>query len=451
MIVPSRRLIWLFALVVLPSSLALSADSALRAVAVVPLAVLMSAALWDAWNARSALRGISAQLPELVRLAKDRPGTLELRIGNTGGKTRSLRLGLPLPSGLRSEEEEMITVLPEGSEFSRICWPLVGGARGSFHLQQVFLEGESRLRLWKRRSSAPVLCEVRVYPNLFSECRKMAALFLNRGNFGIHQQRRVGKGREFEKLREYIPGDSLDEIHWKATAKRGHLVTKLFQIERTQEVYVLIDASRLSARPLPRETAQAARGDRAPSTLERFVVSALVLGLAAEQQGDLFGLVTFSHRVHQFVRAGNGSEHFAACRDAVYALESAAVSPDFEELCAFVRLRLPKRALLVFLTALDDPVLSENFAGAIEILSRQHLVQAHMIQPEGVEPLFSKPALDGIETIYQHLGGHLLWRNLRELGKVLERRGVQFAVTRNENLTAQMVSRYLAVKQRQVL
>ena len=57
----------------------------------------------------------------------------------------------------------------------------------------------------------------------------------------------IGKGREFEKLREYIPGDSYDEIHWKATAKRGRPVTKVFQIERTQEVYVVIDASRLSA------------------------------------------------------------------------------------------------------------------------------------------------------------------------------------------------------------
>jgi len=58
-----------------------------------------------------------------------------------------------------------------------------------------------------------------------------------------------GKGRDFEKLREYIPGDSLDDIHWKATAKRGHPVTKVFQIERTQEVYVILDASRLSGAP----------------------------------------------------------------------------------------------------------------------------------------------------------------------------------------------------------
>ena len=58
----------------------------------------------------------------------------------------------------------------------------------------------------------------------------------------------MGKGREFEKLREYVRGDSLNDIHWKATAKRGHPVTKEYQIERTQEVYIAIDASRMSGR-----------------------------------------------------------------------------------------------------------------------------------------------------------------------------------------------------------
>src|SRR5207247_4961504 len=106
------------------------------------------------------------------------------------------------------------------------------------------------LGFWAARKSVATKSEVRVYPNLFNERKNLAALFLHRGAFGLHAQRQVGKGREFEKLREYIPGDGYDEIHWKATAKRGRPVTKVFQIERTQEVYVVIDASRLSARPV---------------------------------------------------------------------------------------------------------------------------------------------------------------------------------------------------------
>ncbi len=79
-------------------------------------------------------------------------------------------------------------------------------------------------------------------PNLLDDRKNLSALFLNRGQFGLHAQRQVGKGRDFEKLREYIPGDGYDEIHWKATARRGKPITKVFQIERTQEVYVIVDA-----------------------------------------------------------------------------------------------------------------------------------------------------------------------------------------------------------------
>jgi uncharacterized protein (DUF58 family) len=278
----------------------------------------------------------------------------------------------------------------------------------------------------------------------------------------VHAQRQVGKGREFEKLREYIPGDGFDEIHWKATAKRGRPVTKVFQIERTQEVYVVVDASRLSARAAEGrdrsvEGSESARGPHSTldtqysTALERYVTAALVLGLAAEQQGDLFGLLTFADKVESFLRARNGKLHYSACRDALYTLHPRLVNPDFDEVCTFIRLRLRRRALLVFLTALDDPVLADSFARNVGLLCRQHLVLVNMIQPPGAVPLFTKPDVEAVDELYEHLGGHIRWQNLRELGKVLQRRGVSFSVLDNERLSAQLVSQYLNVKRRQLL
>ena len=126
------------------------------------------------------------------------------------------------------------------------------------------MEAASPLGFWAKRQRQECRCEVRVYPNLFAERRQVAALFLRRGHFGVHTQRQVGQGREFEKLRNYLPGDPLGDIHWKASAKRGDAVTKVYQVERSHEVYVLIDASRLMARPLPR-----AAGDETPGTAPR--------------------------------------------------------------------------------------------------------------------------------------------------------------------------------------
>jgi uncharacterized protein (DUF58 family) len=294
----------------------------------------------------------------------------------------------------------------------------------------------------------------------------LAALFLNRGAFGLHAQRQIGKGRDFEKLREYVPGDGYDEIHWKATARRGKPITKVFQIEKTQEVYVVIDASRLTARTPGGESivsgqwsvagagGSSATGYGMPtadSTLERFMTAALVLGLAAEQQGDLFGLLTFTNKVEKFVRAKNGKAHYSTCRDALYTLQPQLVSPDFDELCTFIRLRLRRRTLLFFLTALDDAQLAESFVRNMDLIRRQHLVLVNMVQPPGVEPVFSNPNVASLDQLYQHLGGHLQWQKLRELEKVLKRRGVQFSLLQIERLSAELVSQYLNVKRRQLL
>jgi len=181
------------------------------------------------------------------------------------------------------------------------------------------------------------------------------------------------------------------------------------------------------------------------------VTSALVLGLAAEQQGDLFGLLTFTNKVEKFVRAKNGQSHYSTCRDALYTLQPKIVTPDFDELCTFLRLRLRRRALLVFLTALDDPALAESFVRNVELIRRQHIVLVNMVQPPGVRQMFADRDVTETDDLYRQLGGHLQWQNLRELQKVLQRRGVRFSLLDNERLSAGLVAQYMAVKQRQLL
>jgi uncharacterized protein (DUF58 family) len=180
------------------------------------------------------------------------------------------------------------------------------------------------------------------------------------------------------------------------------------------------------------------------------VRAALVLALAAERQGDLFGLVTFGDRVRGFVRARSGPSHFQTCREALYALGSQAASPDFDELASFLRLRLRRRALLVFLTDLDDPVLAESFLRAADLLRRQHLLMVCTLRPADVAPLFTRPAANA-DAVYRELAGHLRWHDQRELGRALERRGVGYAALEAESLCADVVSKYAEIKQRQAL
>lgn len=423
---------------------------AARTLAALLLGGLALAALVDAVLAGRLLAGVEAELPRPGRLSKDAEDTVEIRLRSTLRPIARLRVNLALPAVFDVGEEGVETTLPEADKTFLVRWPCTPRRRGQYPVSACYLEAPSPFGLWHRRRRCPAEGELRVYPNLRAERRRVAALFLTRDNPGIHRHPRVGKGREFEKLRDYLPEDSYQDVHWKATAKRGHPVTKIFQTERTQEVYVIVDASRLSARPLSADDTgfDTPLGDA--TVLERFVVSALMMGVAAEQQGDTFGLLTFSDRIQSFLKAGRGKAHYATCRDALYTLQPETVTPDFEELVGFIRTRIRKRALLIFFTHLDDPVLSEQFLRSVELICRTHLVMALMPTPPGCRPLFDEPVKQA-EEIYEHLGGHVLWHRLKETERELRHRGVKFDLIDQASLSARAVSRYVEVKRKQLL
>ena len=460
MLVPNSKLLFWFALLVLPFALLGGMVASVALLSEIVIGAFLLIVLADAIWAVGRLDGIHVELPEVVRFSKNREGCLELRITTERQKLKRVRLGLAFPPEIVSPHDDLLAALPPGSAVSRLLWPCTPLQRGVYRFEQCYLEGTSPLGFWARRGIAPIRSELRVYPDLSQERSHLAALFSNRGSFGIHAQRQIGKGRDFEKLREYIPGDSYEDIHWKATARRNRPITKVFQIERTQEIYVILDASRLSARTTDGSTPltmtghpeRSRRGDLAMPTsyLERFITAAMVLGLAAQKQGDLFGVVTFSDQIHGFARAKSGKAHYSACRDLLYTLEPKRVNPDFDELCAFLRLRLRRRALLVLLTNLDDPVLAESFVKNVALIQRQHLILVNMLRPAAAQPLFAQP-IAAVDDLYQALGGHLLWHDLRELERELHHRGVHFALLENERMCVELVSQYLTIKRRQLL
>lgn len=445
MIRPSARLLWLVALLGGGCGLwaAFVPGQAWFAVLVLGMAGL--AAALDAIAALRAPSPLRARLHEGGRQTKDRAGRVVIEVSGNVTRASLLRAALPLPPTVETPREILDTWARPGAWRVLLTWEVVARKRGRYAIPAIYLTDASRLGLWETRRAVPLGAELRVYPNLLHERRRLAAMFMNRGLAGVHAQRRVGKGRDFEQLREYIPGDSYEDIHWKATARRRRPVTNIYQVERTQEVYVLVDVSRLSGRAVRTEDG----GQELQ--LERFIGGALVLALVTQKQGDLFGLVTFSDRVHGFVRARAGRQHFGACRDALYLLEPRPVNPDYEELFSFVRLRLRKRALLVVLTNLDDPALAEAFARHARTLASHHLMLVHMISPRGAVPVFHGEAPGTLEGVYRRLAGHLQWHALRELQRELHRLGATMTLTDSAALTPELVSQYVNVKQRQAL
>jgi len=449
---PRTPLLAGFALLVVPAATLATARPAAAAVPAVLAAAFLAAAALDALWARRRLGTLGVEAPAVARLSAARPGSLSLRVKNGAQRGRRVRLLPDVPAAVRPEGDPLEAELPAGCPVSGIAVPCAPSRRGRYALQRCHLEETSPLGLWAARRTEALATEVRVYPDLSRERRHLAALFLRRGGLGVHAQRQVGQGREFEKLREYVPGDSYADLHWKATARRGHPITKVFQVERTQEVYVVLDAGRLSTRvTAPEPGAGFDPGPLGTTLLDRFVTATLVLGLAAERQGDLFGVAAFSDRVLRFVRARTGKAHYGTCRDALYALEPQDAAPDFDEVFTALDTRLRRRSLLLFLTSLDDPAVAESFARGVERVSRRHLVLVNGLRPPGALPLFSGGDVATVDDLYRHLAGHLRWADLEGVRLTLRARGVGFSVLEDERLAGELVSQYLGVKQRQLL
>ncbi len=406
-------------------------------------AILVVASADLAWSLRAA-RPPGISVPPVMRFSKDRAGTLPVTFTNEGGSARRLRFALGLPAVFSDEKTDVHVELPAGARQSCIQWSTTPSRRGRFSGILACCETVSVFGLWMLRERRMLECELRVYPNLFSERKQLAAIFLDRGQAGAKAMRMVGRGRDFEKLRDYLPGDGFDEIQWKATAKRGRPITKVFQAERTQEIYVVIDRSRLSAREVMHEGV-------VQTALERCITAALVLLLAAERQGDRFGLLVYDDRARAFIRAGSGASHYGACREALHGLQPSETTPDMAEIVRYLRTQLRRRALLFFLTDLSDPVLAEDFAKHAPLLAKQHLMLVNQLRAPGVAAMFSGAEVQGADEVYARLSGHLRWTEARALAQMLKPLGITVTLLEDETLAAQLVTQYLRVKRRQLL
>jgi uncharacterized protein (DUF58 family) len=382
----------------------------------------------DAWT----VPRVSAAMPAGLRLVQGDTATVPVSLSNAGRSDVAARVGVVMPSGIDSDTDVRLALIPAGRT-TVLDWPCTGVARGDHRIEVVHLEAGSRFGLWVGRDSRAVACRLQVFPSMRDP---ETMLLLRRAGDGPRLVRQVGKGREFEKLRDYSPGDSYEDIHWKATARRSRPVVKLYQVEHAQEVYLAIDQSRLTARE---------------NMLEDYIGAALHVAIAAERYGDRFGMIAFSDRVHRFVRARNGANHFRICREAIYNLQPRRVNPDFREVFAEIGKNLQRRSLVMFFTALDDPLLAENFESEVGVLARRHIVVVDSLETAATRPMFAGDPPGSLDDAYQRLAGQMLHNRLRTAQIRLRNRGVRMEIVTAADLKRQASAAYLQIKRRQLL
>jgi uncharacterized protein (DUF58 family) len=464
--VPNTILLWVAFFVAIPAcTIVVYADVAGGLLGILALAALFLVCLADFLLSRPLLEPVEAATPELLRGTKGRTLDLMIEFSNAGSDLVWLRYGLNASPFFRFEKEPTgkVSPFPGGKKLTARC-PIIPLKRGQYTLDALHIETRSRFGLWLVRKRFDLSTELRVYPDLTFERKRLASLFLMRGQDGSHIVRQVGKGRDFEQLRDYQPGDDYVDIDWKATARRQLPVTRTYQIEKTQEVYVIVDHSRLSGREIRVPVEEGMGGDwlyeessaggdyLITSQLEKFLHCSLILASVAERQGDLFGFVSFADKVDRFIRGRNGKDHYNLVRDALYTLEPKPVTPDFEQLMISLRQRLTRRALLVMLVDLSDPLTAEQFYDALPLINRQHLVLVNMVKPERANAIFSsREAPETVSEVYEEMGGHFQWQEIRETRNKLHHLGVELGVPDHAELCTETVTQYLNIKNRQLI
>lgn len=326
--------------------------------------------------------------------------------------------------------------------------------RGLWPGPRVGIERRSRVGIWQLRQWFDLPEPVRIEADLRSGRREILRSQVYRALVASRQTPWTGHGRDFERLREYQPGDTYSEIAWKSTARRSAPVTRLFQWEQKQELYFVLDQSRASALSLAAADSQSpAPITRTPRRLlDLAVETALVGATVALELGDEFGLVTYADEPKSWLRAGSGQSQFHQLRDRLLNLEPLPTTADYEVLFGQIRLRLRRRAYLVMLSDLTERSVSDSLRRGVGLVRSSHAVLMTSILPAHARPAFSpteEPHTD--QDVYAALAGEKENQRLGALARQLRQLDVQLRFVPQEMFLRTAVEGYLESKREQRL
>ena len=326
----------------------------------------------------------------------------------------------------RSATREGVTVVPlrRGRETS-----------GGF-----VLDSAGPLGLGRRRVRLPLPWDVVVYPPLVSvRLRASVAEALRRRDAGMKPIRRLGEGRLFESLREWGPGDDLRHIDWKATARRGKVITRLYEAERRQQVLLVLDTGRL----MTADVAGVARLDFA-------VQAALELAYAAAQHDDNVGIMTFADGVQHFVAPERGRSGIRRVLDVLAEVQPKLVEPDYPGAFRYLAARNRKRALTVLFTDVIDRFASDALVANVATLRPRHLPLAVTLRNPELDAVATQRPATPRDAFRKAAAEELLHAREEALGH-MRRAGVLVIDVTPERAAQAVVAKYLDLKRRGTL
>jgi len=435
--VPTGLAVALVAAALVPAALALAGPAFLWLAVALDAAVLLLCAYDFLASPRLEDLEVRREVEPVLSSGVPNPVRLELHLRASRPVRGRVRDEVPPGVEVRGHEQPF-ALSPESSD-ATLPYTLTPPARGDLRLGDMHLRLLGPLGLCARQVKVSAAREVKVYPDLTALTREALALAVASDVPAERTLRRAAEGREFESLREYRTGDDYRTVDWKASARRGRTMVRVYQPERNQPVLLLLDCGRHMAGRVD--------GRR---KLDHAVDAALRLAKVSLDAGDMVGVLAFASDVRTYLPPRKGREHLRLLTEALYRAEAALEESDYGRAYDFAFARSSRRSLVVLFTDLVDPDASGTLLTRTLALRPRHLpVVASLLDedvraaagdvPDTVQDAYARQAAARLEEDYQRTAV-----TLRDAGALVVRAPAK-------GFGAAAVNTYLHVKARGLL
>ncbi len=383
-------------------------------------------------------KGISAVrvLPEKFSNGDENP--IEIHLKNYYTFPISISVIDEIPFQFQKRDFEILQKIKASSE-KVLQYQLRPTERGEYHFGKLIIYVKSPLKLVAKRFHFDDNKMIPTYPS-FMQLRKFDLMALAfRNDYGIKKIRRIGHTMEFEQIKEYVLGDDIRTINWKATAKRNQLMVNQFQDEKAQPIYSIIDKGRVMKMPF-----------NGLSLLDYAINSTLVISNITLKKQDKAGMLCFSKKIENRVVAERRSSQMNLILEALYNVKTDFKESDFGVLYGDIKRNIKHRSLLFLYTNFETLDGLDRQLGYLQAIAKNHvLVVVFFINTE-LEDLINKEVSEVKEIYHQTIAEKFTYEK-RLIVKELKRRGVYSILTKPNNLTVDVINKYLEFKAKGII
>ncbi|MFN7172341.1 MAG: DUF58 domain-containing protein [Fimbriimonadaceae bacterium] len=434
---PTRKLIWLVAAGIL----------------LVPLSLLGPAGVWIPLVYNLVLVGFAiltwVVAPRPTNLLVKRhhdpvlsvlvPNKIEISLFNDGAEKIEGLFRDEAPADFEVVGNEAKVELDPGESFG-FTYSVRPRGRGSDYFRGAFLRQICPFGLMYRDYKLGAAQPVRVYPNVLAV--RQFDLLMQKGRMrqaGVRKTRTRGLGTEFESLREYTEGDDYRKMDWKASARRGKLVVRQYEMERNQAVVLVLDTGKRMLAEVD--------GVR---KMEFVLNAVLMLAHAAAISGDQVGLLVFSDSIKRFIPPKKGNDRVRVIIDAIHNLQPEPVQSDYETAFSYLARRWKRRALVVSFTEVEDPVQAREAIRAYSPLVARHLSLMVSVKDPRVQEMTALALSDNYK-MFQRTAAVWTESQRDEASALLNHARLHYLHSDPELLIEDLLEFYFDVKERALL